>query len=156
MQCSRSHWRFTNHSYVVTCLFSAHWAWATCVLTRAQKKVKQITDSFRTKLATVVLLVSDFLGATGSDNGGDSTRLNAERRALIKPLAAAVKKFGVTFSPKVGAGAGDEEECAAAVALLLFGTPEVELPGGYSHSELSSESPIKMVRRRKFFSSSST
>jgi hypothetical protein len=41
-------------------------------------------------------------------------------------------------------GAGDE--CAAAVALLLFGDPGVPLPGGYSSQELSSESPLKQVQ----------
>lgn len=31
------------------------------------------------------------------------------------------------------------------MALLLFGTPDVDLPGGYSHAELSGDSPIKRV-----------
>jgi hypothetical protein len=120
-------------------------------------QVKQITGAFRAKLAAVVLLVADFLGASSGP------ALSPLRQALVPQLAAAVKEFGVAFAPGLGgppppASASAEEkrayaakraraedECGAATALLLFGTPNVDLPGGYSHVELSAESPIKQV-----------
>ena len=40
-------------------------------------------------------------------------------------------------------GAGDE--CAAAIAILLFGNTETVLPGGYAGEELSADSPINQV-----------
>ena len=47
---------------------------------------------------------------------------------------------GVSFKE----GAGDE--CAAAVAILLFGNSGSVLPGGYAGEELSTNSPIVFVR----------
>lgn len=46
---------------------------------------------------------------------------------------------GVTFLP------GQPPEAAAALALLLFGDPEAEMPGGFSNIELSDNSPIKSI-----------
>ena len=46
---------------------------------------------------------------------------------------------GVTFKE----GAGDE--CAAAVALVLFGNSDTILPGGYAGEEISPDSPINQV-----------
>ena len=46
---------------------------------------------------------------------------------------------GVTFKE----GAGDE--CAAAVALVLFGNSDTILPGGYAGEEISENSPINQV-----------
>lgn len=40
-------------------------------------------------------------------------------------------------------GAGDE--CAAAVAIVLFGNSKTKLPGGYAGEELSPNSPINQV-----------
>ena len=40
-------------------------------------------------------------------------------------------------------GAGDE--CAAAVALVLFGNSDTILPGGYAGEEISADSPINQV-----------
>ena len=40
-------------------------------------------------------------------------------------------------------GAGDE--CAAAVALVLFGNSDTILPGGYAGEEISENSPINQV-----------
>ena len=122
-------------------------------------QVKQITWSFRTRLAAVVLLVADFLAAS------DGPSLSPAREQLVPQLAAAVRAFGVTFVPGLGGTSTPppesaspeekrahaakrqqaEDECGAATALLLFGTPDVDLPGGYSHVELSAESPIKQV-----------
>lgn len=47
--------------------------------------------------------------------------------------------IGISFKE----GAGDE--CAVALALLLFGNSDAALPGGYSVQELSTESPIAQV-----------
>lgn len=52
-----------------------------------------------------------------------------------------VREFGVELEE----GAGDE--CAAALALLLFGDTVAELPGGYSTAELSDSSPLKQVKK---------
>ena len=60
-------------------------------------------------------------------------------RALTRRLAEAVRAFGVYF--KVGA----PDECAAAVAILLFGNSGVTLPGGYTGEEISADSPIASV-----------
>lgn len=40
-------------------------------------------------------------------------------------------------------GAGDD--CAAAVALVLFGNSDTILPGGYAGEEISENSPINQV-----------
>eukprot|EP00596_Hydrurales_sp_CCMP1899_P001988 CAMPEP_0119051372 /NCGR_PEP_ID=MMETSP1177-20130426/73012_1 /TAXON_ID=2985 /ORGANISM="Ochromonas sp, Strain CCMP1899" /LENGTH=511 /DNA_ID=CAMNT_0007030557 /DNA_START=211 /DNA_END=1743 /DNA_ORIENTATION=- len=58
---------------------------------------------------------------------------------LTKILADGVRKFGVTFKE----GAGDD--CAAAVALVLFGNSDTVLPGGYAGEEISENSPINQV-----------
>ena len=47
--------------------------------------------------------------------------------------------LGVTFKE----GAGDD--CAAAVALVLFGNSDTILPGGYAGEEISPDSPINQV-----------
>jgi len=41
-------------------------------------------------------------------------------------------------------GAGDD--CAAAVALVLFGNSDTVLPGGWAGEEISPNSPINQVR----------
>lgn len=106
-------------------------------------QVKQITETFRLKLAKVVLLVSKYLAAAGTASSDDLVCDEVKCRSIVPELADAVRDFGVTFSDDVV----DGDECAAAVALLLFGTPDVELPGGYSHIELSNLSPIKKVQQ---------
>ena len=53
-----------------------------------------------------------------------------ELSRLTSELADAVRAFGVFFKP----GAGDE--CAAAVAILLFGNTDTILPGGYAGEEM--------------------
>jgi hypothetical protein len=95
-------------------------------------QVKQITETFRLKLAKVVLLVSKYLAAAGTASSDDLVCDEVKCRSIVPELADDVV---------------DGDECAAAVALLLFGTPDVELPGGYSHMELSNLSPIKKVQQ---------
>ena len=50
---------------------------------------------------------------------------------LITLLAEKVKSFGVSFAEGVG------DDCAAAVAILLFGNTGTKLPGGYAGEEIS-------------------
>ena len=57
-------------------------------------------------------------------------------------LADLVLKFGVELMD----GKEKDMDLAAAVALLLFGDADQELPGGYSTNELSDMSPIKQVK----------
>jgi len=132
-------------------------------------QVKQISSAFRSQLAEAVLAVGAYLAAAPEG----VREVTEERRRLIPDIANAVAAFGVTFTPDLRAKAREdflkgqekekvedkaqleveveaavsraEQECAAAVALLLFGTPVVDLPGGFSHVELSNESPIKQV-----------
>lgn len=104
-------------------------------------QVKQLSSTFRVQIATAVMLVGRYIDAV--------RRRRFEDAVMLEPvLADAVRGFGVTFSPEVREKGGKqaEDDCACAVALLLFGTPEIVLPGGYSHEELSEQSPIKMVQ----------
>ena len=48
-----------------------------------------------------------------------------ELNKQTKVLADTVKSFGVTFKK-------EDDECAAAVAILLFGNTGTKLPGGYA------------------------
>lgn len=64
---------------------------------------------------------------------------HAEVTMLTKRLAETVRSFGIFFKE----GAGDE--CAAAVAILLFGNTNAKLPGGYVGEEISKDSPIAQV-----------
>ncbi|KAJ1427003.1 ABC1 family-domain-containing protein [Ochromonadaceae sp. CCMP2298] len=87
-------------------------------------QVKQISTAQRTSLARLIILVNDW---------------EAELGLLTTALADSVKSFGVFFKE----GAGDE--CAAAVAILLFGSTDTILPGGYAGEEVSMDSPIVQV-----------
>lgn len=48
-------------------------------------------------------------------------------------------EFGVKFFDDA------PPESAAALAILLFGDTDTKMPAGFSHDELSPESPIKRV-----------
>ena len=48
-------------------------------------------------------------------------------------------QFGVTFVEDA------PPEAAPALALLLFGDPDTPMPAGFSHDELSPNSPIKQI-----------
>lgn len=89
-------------------------------------QVKQIPSSYRMKLAEAILLVNEW-----QDTGGSP--------ALLKEAERLMGEFGVTFVDEA------RPEAPAALALLLFGDPEDEMPGGYSSQELSDESPIKAI-----------
>ena len=69
--------------------------------------------------------------------------ITAMERSLqdkVRRLAAKVKSFGVIFKDSVG------DECAAAVAILLFGNTGTVLPGGFAGEEMSPDSPIVQVQ----------
>mmetsp|Transcript_7988 Transcript_7988/g.17889 ORF Transcript_7988/g.17889 Transcript_7988/m.17889 type:complete len:639 (+) Transcript_7988:163-2079(+) len=113
-------------------------------------QVKQISTAQRTSLARLIILVNDWevldrairkgAGAgAGAGGGGGAWAQQAELGLLTTALADSVKSFGVFFKE----GAGDE--CAAAVAILLFGSTDTILPGGYAGEEVSMDSPIVQV-----------
>lgn len=52
-----------------------------------------------------------------------------------------MREFGVSFLE----GKENDDDCACAVALLLFGDNGQELPGEFSTNEFSDASPIKQV-----------
>jgi hypothetical protein len=59
--------------------------------------------------------------------------------ALTKRLGETVRSFGIFLRGDAG------DECAAAVAILLFGNTNTKLPGGYAGEEISKDSPIAQV-----------
>ena len=89
-------------------------------------QVKQIPSSYRLQLAEAILLVNQW-----QDEGGSPE--------LVRRAQEAMSGFGVTFVDEA------RPEAAAALALLLFGDPDVAMPGGYSNKELAAESPIKAI-----------
>jgi len=89
-------------------------------------QVKQISTEYRLKLAEAILLVNEWTETGGSP-------------ALIAKAQEKMAGFGVTFSEDA------KPEAAAALALLLFADPDIEMPGGYTSAELSDTSPIKAI-----------
>ena len=97
-------------------------------------QVKQLNTDQRIRLAKLVVTVSEWEDANDHDPKGEETT------KLVSKLAKMVKNFGVYFQEET------EDECAAAVAILLFGSTGTALPGGYSAEEISQDSPIVKVR----------
>lgn len=121
-----------------------------CLLDCGQ--VKQLTTPQRMGLAGLVVQVNDWekennallqlrdpSGLLTADRNARAAAVEASLAARTRRLADTVRSFGVTFK----AGAGDE--CAAAVAILLFGNTGTVLPGGYKGEEISPDSPIVQV-----------
>lgn len=102
-----------------------------CLLDCGQ--VKQLTTAQRLGLAELIVMVNEW---EQENKLGES----AELQRRTKLLADKVRSFGVSFKD----GAGDD--CAAAVALILFGNSDTILPGGWAGEELSPKSPINQVR----------
>lgn len=105
-----------------------------CLLDCGQ--VKQLTLPQRLGLADLIIQVNEWekensallalQEPTGLLTAGRADAAKAIERSLgirTRRLADTVRSFGVTFKP----GAGDE--CAAAVAILLFGNTATKLPG---------------------------
>ena len=117
-----------------------------CLLDCGQ--VKQLTTPQRMGLANLVIQVNDWenddtllrnLEKSSTQTAENTGSVRDRLAARTHKLAETVRGFGVTFKP----GAGDD--CAAAVAILLFGNTDTVLPGGYAGEEISPESPIVQV-----------
>ena len=113
-------------------------------------QVKILTSPQKIGLAELVLQVNAWETLSGqlikSRAGGSSKSLEVadlEQRLQVttRRLADKVRSFGVIFK----AGVGDE--CAAAVAILLFGNTGTILPGGFAGEEMSPDSPIVQVQQ---------
>ena len=107
-------------------------------------QVKILNTSQKLGLAKLVVMVHEWEKLDAErlsliSSGKDVVEITNKVNAQTKILAETVKSFGVTFKE----GAGDE--CAAAVAILLFGNTNTVLPGGYAGEEISKDSPIVQV-----------
>eukprot|EP01038_Epipyxis_sp_PR26KG_P010023 gene10023-13479_t len=114
-------------------------------------QVKQISTLQRISLAKLVIIINAWenlnniitekkrILSTDNTMKNEIKELESQLTQITKDLAQRVKNFGVEFKP----GAGDE--CAAALAIVLFGNTDTVLPGGYAGEELSSNSPINQV-----------
>jgi len=107
-------------------------------------QVKQINTAARTTLANLIIMVNNWETTNRKLNlmdpdSDEKPAVQVQLNELTKKLAASVRSFGVYFKE----GAGDE--CAAAVAILLFGSTDTKLPGGYAGEEISPDSPIVQV-----------
>ena len=89
-------------------------------------QVKQISTDYRLKLAEAIMLVNEWVETGGSPE-------------LVAKAQEKMAGFGVTFAEDA------KPEAAAALALLLFADPDIEMPGGYTSAELSDTSPIKAI-----------
>ena len=89
-------------------------------------QVKQISTTYRLQLAEAILLVNEWQESGGSP-------------ALVAQAQEKMAQFGVTFVEDA------PPEAAPALALLLFGDPDTPMPAGFSHDELSPNSPIKQI-----------
>eukprot|EP00981_Chlorochromonas_danica_P006672 scaffold1450_cov181-Ochromonas_danica.AAC.2 len=101
-------------------------------------QVKQISTSQRLGLATTVDLVYRY-ESLSRKNQSDS-QVKEQIETIIMQLDTLIRSFGVTFRPDAS------PSCAAAVAVLLFGSSDAILPGGYAGLELSLDSPLVQVQ----------
>ena len=97
-------------------------------------QVKQITNEIRIALAKLIVKVNDWEREYKRDNSSPAMS------EMTSELARMVQSMGVVLQE------GVSEDCAAAVAVLLFGNTEAVLPGGYAGEELSANSPINKVQ----------
>ena len=88
--------------------------------------IKQISTEYRLKLAEAILLVNEWVETGGSPK-------------LIATAQEKMEGFSVTFNEDA------KPEAAAALALLLFADPDIQMPGGFTSAELSETSPIKAI-----------
>eukprot|EP01041_Mallomonas_annulata_P000519 gene519-995_t len=102
-----------------------------CLLDCGQVKV--MTTKQRLDLAQLLLFVNAWEKATNIEPDGTAAN------DIKKIIAQRVRDQGVIFEE----GAGDD--CAASVAILLFGNTDTKLPGGYVGEEISFDSPIAQV-----------
>lgn len=98
-------------------------------------QVKILNTSQKLGLAKLIVMVNEWekLDIERLDllkAGKDLVEIIRKLENQTKILADTVKSFGVTFKEGVG------DECAAAVAILLFGNTGTVLPGGYAGEEI--------------------
>eukprot|EP00607_Mallomonas_marina_P003996 CAMPEP_0182437354 /NCGR_PEP_ID=MMETSP1167-20130531/84963_1 /TAXON_ID=2988 /ORGANISM="Mallomonas Sp, Strain CCMP3275" /LENGTH=229 /DNA_ID=CAMNT_0024630243 /DNA_START=1094 /DNA_END=1780 /DNA_ORIENTATION=+ len=98
-------------------------------------QVKFMTTEQRLRLARLVVLVNAWEREREKDEN------SVQAKELIRLLAEGVRENGVIFTPDV-----QGDECAAAVAILLFGNTQTKLPGGFAGEEISPNSPIVKVQ----------
>lgn len=101
-------------------------------------QVKFIPRKQRLRLAETIVQVADYQKLRRDPNAKEAKVTEA-----MRSLADKVRLFGVQLT-ELEEGQ-DPDELAAAVALLLFGDKDMELPGGYSTNELDEKSPIRLV-----------
>lgn len=100
-------------------------------------QVKQLTSARRLALARLLVLINRWEKLEpliSSDNAALQ-----EQRLLTSEIAQYMRDQGIEIRKEAG------DECAVALALLLFGNSDAKLPGGFNGQELSPESPIAQV-----------
>ena len=116
-------------------------------------QVKQLTSARRLALARLIQFINRWekldlqIKANQANSVYQSTptlqqstsEMIEEQKTLTKEIATGMANDGVEISEKAG------DDCAVALALLLFGNSDAVLPGGYAGQELSPESPIAQV-----------
>lgn len=99
--------------------------------------MKQLTSARRLALARLLVLINRWekLSAVVAD---DSAALK-EQQGLTTEIAQYMRDQGIDIRKEAG------DECAVALALLLFGNSDAVLPGNFRGQELSPDSPIAQV-----------
>jgi hypothetical protein len=92
-----------------------------------------MTTAVRIGLAKLILMVNNWEIEYRRDASSPALA------SMTQELAEKVKSFGVVLQE------GVPDDCAAAVAILLFGNTGTKLPGGYAGEELNLNSPINKV-----------
>lgn len=104
-------------------------------------QIKQFNTQQRLGLAKLICAVDQYEKVDALRKNDPSNKQHEEERnKLITQLANSVRSFGVGFKEEIK---GDE--CAAGVALILFGRSDIVLPGGFVGEELNANSPINKI-----------
>jgi aarF domain-containing kinase len=89
-------------------------------------QIKQFNTQQRLGLAKLICAVDQYEKVDALRKNDPSNKHEEERNKLITQLANSVRSFGGGFKEEIK---GDE--CAAGVALILFGRSDIVLPGGF-------------------------
>ncbi len=104
-------------------------------------QIKQFNTQQRLGLAKLICTVDQYEKIDAlRKNDPTNKQYEEEITKLITQLANSVRSFGVGFKDEIK---GDE--CAAGVALILFGRSNIILPGGFVGEELNANSPINKI-----------
>ena len=104
-------------------------------------QIKQFNTQQRLGLAKLICTVDQYEKVDAlRKNDPTNKRYEEEITKLITQLANSVRSFGVGFKDEIK---GDD--CAAGVALILFGRSNIVLPGGFVGEELNANSPINKI-----------